>query len=246
MHPYRLTPLLLAAVSLYAQDPAPLPPPAATEYYEPVPPVVTVPSTGIPSDALVLFDGKNLNAWEPVKADGKLWPLVNGALVVGPKAGDLRTKASFGNVQLHVEFATPSIVAGSGQGRGNSGVFLMGLYEVQVLDSWENPTYVNGQSASIYKQHPPLVNASRPPGEWQSYDIVFIAPRFNADGSLLSPARATVFHNGTLVQHDVELRGPTVWRGQPQYKAHPEELPLVLQDHGNPVSYRNLWIRRLK
>jgi hypothetical protein len=148
-------------------------------------------------------------------------------------------------VQLHLEFRTPAKIEGKGQGRGNSGVFFMGRYEVQILDSHDNPTYVNGQAGSIYKQHPPLVNASRPPGEWQTYDIVFVAPRFAADGSLISPARITAFHNGVLVQHNAVLGGPTEYRGPSKYKPHAGKLPLELQDHGNPVAFRNIWAREI-
>ena len=239
---------LLAAISLQAADE--LPPPELTEDYAPVPPVVTAPVAGAPSDAVVLFDGTNLDAWEPARADGHAWKIEDGAMVVIPtpapgKPCDQQTKRAFGDIQLHLEFRTPAKVEGKGQGRGNSGVFFMGLYELQVLDSHENPTYVNGQAGSIYKQHPPLVNASRPPGEWQSYDAVFVAPRFAADGTVARPARLTVFHNGVLVQHDVVLTGPTEYRGQPKYKAHAVKLPLLLQDHRNPVAYRNIWVREL-
>jgi hypothetical protein len=148
-------------------------------------------------------------------------------------------------VQLHIEWRAPAEVVGEGQGRGNSGVFLMERYEVQVLDSYDNRTYSNGQAGSIYKQSMPAVNASRPPGEWQSYDIVFMAPRFDAAGNVVSPATLTVFHNGVLVQNHFELRGPTVYIGEPAYEEHPPRLPLMLQDHGNPVSYRNVWVREL-
>ena len=165
---------------------------------------------------------------------------------------DQQTKRAFGDVQLHLEFRTPAKVEGAGQGRGNSGVFFMGLYEIQILDSWQNPDYVNGQNASIYKEHAPLVNVSRPPGEWQVYDAVFIAPRFAVDGKLLSPARITVFHNGVLVQHDVVLTGPTP-NGPtyklpklPPYAAHAARLPLMLQDHRNPTAFRNIWVRELQ
>ncbi len=246
----RSLPLLavLAAVALQAAEE--LPPPQLTEYYTPVPPVVTAPPGGVPSDAIVLFDGTSLDAWEPVRADGHAWKIEDGAMVVVPMAPpakpcDQQSKQAFGDIQLHVEFRTPAKVEGKGQGRGNSGVFFMGLYELQVLDSYQNDTYVNGQAGSIYKQHPPLVNASRPPGEWQTYDAVFVAPRFAADGTLSSPARVTVFHNGVLVQHDVVLTGPTEYRGQPKYKAHAAKLPLRLQDHRNPTAFRNIWVREL-
>ena len=227
-----------------------LPPPEVTEYWQPVPAVVTATAGLVPSDAIVLFDGTSLAAWEPVKANGHPWQIEAGAMVVATKPApaptyDQQTKHSFGDVQLHLEFRTPAHVVSSSQGRGNSGVFFMGLYELQVLDSYNNPTYVNGQAGSIYKQHPPLVNASRPPGEWQTYEAVFIAPRFAADGTLLSPARLTVLHNGVLVQHDAMVRGTTVWRGEPKYVPHAAKLPLMLQDHRNPIAFRNIWIREL-
>lgn len=166
-------------------------------------------------------------------------------MVVVPGSGDLRTKQLFGNIQLHLEWRMPAEIQGRGQNRGNSGVFLMGLYELQILDSYQNETYVNGQAASIYKQHPPLVNASRPPGEWQTFDVVFIAPQFSTRGNLVSPARMTVFHNGVLVHHDAGLRGATVFRGEPQYGAHTNELPLQLQDHRHVVAFRNIWVRKI-
>jgi hypothetical protein len=243
---------VVLALSASAAEPA-VAPEKLTEAWSPVPPLVATPATGAPSDAIILFDGHKLDAWEPVKPDGQPWSIADGALVVPPgKPGDLRTKQAFGDVQLHVEWRTPADVKGDGQGRGNSGIFLMGLYEVQVLDSWRNPTYVNGQAGSVYKEHAPLVNAARPPGEWQAYDVVFVAPRFGADGKLLSPARLTVFHNGVLIQHDVTLTGPTpngASYHQPQlpaYVPHAPKLPLVLQDHRNPVAFRNIWVRELQ
>jgi hypothetical protein len=206
-----------------------------------------------PSDAIILFDGKSLDAWETVRADEAGWKIEEGAMVIVPKPKpcDLRTKQSFGDVQLHLEWRTPTEIKGKGQDRGNSGVFFMDLYELQILDSWENPTYVNGQAASIYKEHAPLVNASRAPGEWQVYDAVFVAPRFSNDGKLLSPARITAFHNGVLVQHDVPLTGPTPNGASfhqptlPPYAAHAAKLPLLLQDHRHPVAFRNIWVREL-
>jgi hypothetical protein len=161
-------------------------------------------------------------------------------------AGTIATAEAFGDVQLHVEWAAPSPPSGDGQNRGNSGVFLMGRYEVQVLDSYRNTTYPDGQAAALYGQYPPLVNASRPPGEWQTYDIVFRRPRFDANGKLLSKARVTVFHNGVLVQDAVELTGPTAHHARPAYSAHPDRLPILLQDHGDPVRYRNIWLRNLE
>jgi hypothetical protein len=233
-------------------SPAAVAPEKLTEVWSPIPPIVSVPASGVPSDAIVLFDGTNQDAWEPVRVNGKLWSITDGALVVPEsRPGDLRTKQAFGDVQFHLEWRTPAEVKGSDQDRGNSGVFFMGLYEIQILDSFNNPTYVNGQAASIYKEHAPLVNASRGPGEWQSFDAVFIAPRFGDDGQLISPARLTAFHNGVLVQHDVVLTGPTP-NGPtfhqpklPPYAAHPAKLPLMLQDHHNPVAFRNIWVRPL-
>ncbi len=228
-----------------AQERGDLPPPAETEVWQPVPAPVDPGRPGrAPADAIVLFDGKDLSEWRG--RDGEAgWRVADGAMTVVPGAGDLTTKRRFGDVQLHLEWRTPVEIVGESQGRGNSGVFLMGLYEVQVLDSWRNPTYVNGQAASVYKQHVPLVNASKEPGEWQTYDIIFTAPRFTAGGDLESPATVTVLHNGVLVQNHVTLEGPTVFRGAPRYEAHADRLPLMLQDHRNHVSYRNIWVREL-
>lgn len=221
--------------------------PEDTEVWEPEPPVV-MPGEGTepPSDAVVLFDGTGLDRWESVDGGPARWTVADGVVTVAGGTGDIRTREGFGDVQLHIEWRTPAEVAGEGQGRGNSGVFLMGRYELQVLDSWRNRTYSNGQAGSIYKQHMPLVNASRPPGEWQTYDIVFEAPRFDTDGGLRRPAFMTVFHNGVLIQNHAELAGPTLYTGVPAYEAHADRLPLMLQDHGNPVSYRNIWLRELE
>ena len=240
---------LLPAFLLFAATACadgPLADPRLTEVWEPEPAVIT-PGAGTapPSDAIVLFDGTDLSAWQHLDGSDAKWLVADGAMTVKAKTGDIQTRQGFGDVQLHVEWRTPAEVESEDQGRGNSGVFLQGLYEVQVLDSFENRTYSNGQAASLYKQHIPLVNASRGPGEWQTYDIVYRAPRFAEDGSVESPAYVTVFHNGVLVQNHVELKGPTVYRGQPEYKSHPDKLPLKLQDHSNPVSYRNIWIREL-
>lgn len=197
------------------------------------------------SDAILLYGGKkDANKWEHANGDALKWK-TGKALTVEAKSGDIQTKQSFGDVQLHLEWRTPKKVNGNGQGRGNSGVFLMGKYEVQVLDSYENETYYNGQAASIYKQHIPLVNACKKPGEWQTYDIFFTAPRFNTDKSLKSPAYVTVVQNGILVQNNVELKGSTLYIGHPKYEYHAEKLPLKLQNHGNPTSFRNIWIREL-
>lgn len=217
--------------------------PEETEVWEPVPEKVTW-ENGIPSDAIVLFAGDNLDAWESQAGGEAAWVVEDNAMTVAPGKGGIQTKQKFGTVQLHIEWRSPAEVKGEGQGRGNSGIFLSGLYEVQVLDSYESKTYSNGQAGSIYKQFIPLVNATKPPGEWQTYDIIFVAPEFNEDGSVKSPARVTIFHNGVLIQYDRELRGPTEYIGQPKYKPHGDG-PIALQDHGNPVSFRNIWIRPL-
>ena len=195
-----------------------------------------------PADATVLFDGSNLDAWQGNKGEAK-WRLVDGTMEVN-RTGDIRTKQAFGDCQLHIEWLAPP-PKGNGQGRGNSGVFFFGRYEVQVLDSFENPTYADGQAAAIYGQKPPLVNATRPPGQWNVYDIVFVAPRFAADGTLRSPARLTVVHNGIVVQLDEELLGPTSHKRLPKYTAHADRGQIRLQDHGNPVRFRNIWLRPL-
>jgi 3-keto-disaccharide hydrolase len=195
---------------------------------------------GPPSDAIVLFDGKDLSAWE----SGERWKVRNGFFEVAPGTGDLKTKAKFGDCQLHIEWAAPVEVRGRSQGRGNSGVFLQGLYEIQVLDSYDNPTYADGQAGAIYGQWPPLANATRKPGEWQAYDIVFEAPRFEGE-RVVKPAYLTVFLNSVLLHNRRELMGPTVYRQVAKYTPQPAEGPLVLQDHGNPVQFRNIWIRRL-
>jgi hypothetical protein len=212
----------------------------------PVPAVVTPGENGQPpSDAVVLFDGKDASKWTGEKGAPFGWKVENGYMEVKPDTGSISTKDSFGDCQLHVEFSTPVPATGESQHRGNSGVFPMGFYEIQVLDSYQNKTYADGQASALYGQYPPLVNASRPPGQWQTYDIVFHGPRFAADGKLLRPARVTVLHNGVLTQDNVELTGPTAHRERPAYKPHPAKLPLSLQNHGNPVRYRNVWIREL-
>ena len=215
----------------------------------PQPPVVdpgpAVPPAPVPADAVVLFDGKNLGGWETAKGAPAVWKVENGYMEAAPKAGSIQTKKGFGDCQLHVEWAAPAEVKGSDQGRGNSGVFLQNIYEVQVLDCFNNKTYADGTTAALYGQHPPLVNACRKPGEWQTFDIVFHRPRFDKDGNLVTPARFTVLFNGILVQDNAVLTGPTVFRARPPYKAHADKLPIGLQDHGNPVRYRNIWIREL-
>ncbi|MCG6920898.1 MAG: DUF1080 domain-containing protein [Acidobacteria bacterium] len=209
---------------------------------QPAPQALPVPP---PPDAIVLFDGKDLSEWRSADGGPPKWVIKDGAIESVAGSGFLYSARGFGDVQLHVEWATPVPPHGRSQGRGNSGVFLMGLYEVQVLDSYQNDTYPDGQAAAVYGQYPPLVNACRPPGEWQTYDIVFRRPRFRPDGGLVTPARFTVIHNGILVQDGVEPWGPTEWLQALPYTAHADKLPLALQDHGNPVRYRNIWLREL-
>ncbi len=201
-----------------------------------------------PSDATVLFDGSSLAGWRLADSSDKpaRWKVTDGYMEVVAGAGNIATARGFGDVQLHVEFMSPTPAHGEGQERGNSGVFLMGIYEVQVLDSYRNPTYADGAAAAIYGQYAPLVNASRPPGEWQTYDIVFHRPRFDANGNVASRARMTILHNGVLVQDDVVLTGPTAHKQRPPYAKHADRLPLILQDHGDPVRFRNVWLRDLE
>jgi hypothetical protein len=197
-----------------------------------------------PSDAIVLFGGKDLSQFKGEGDGPAKWEIKDGVATVNG-TGSISTKQEFGDCQLHVEWATPEKVEGEGQGRGNSGILLQGRYEVQVLDSYINKTYYHGQAGSIYKQYAPLVNACRKPGEWQTYDIIFHAPRFDADGKLQKPGTVTVLQNGVLVQDNVEIKGTTGPAGAPKYHAHPVKQSLVLQDHHNPVRYRNIWIREL-
>jgi hypothetical protein len=220
-----------------------------TEVWEPVPAVISVPTYGTPSDARVLFDGKNLSQWQGAEGGAAKWKVADGTLTVVPKTGDIKTKESFCDAQVHIEWKTPTLITDEnhklleGQGRNNSGLFLQERYEVQILDSYNNKTYSNGQAGAIYKQSIPLVNASRAPGEWQSYDIIFTAPKFSAE-KLTAPGYVTVLHNGVLVQNHVEIQGPTEWIGKPVYKAH-GCAPLRLQDHGNAMNFRNIWVRKL-
>ena len=232
--------------------------PKLTEVYSPVPPVVTPGkmNSDAPSDAIILFGGKNLDEWVLAKDTTKTatWKVADGIITVDKTSGNIQTKRSFLDYQLHIEWRIPENITGSGQARGNSGVFLAsvgsggdGGYELQVLDNYNNSTYVNGQAGSIYKQAIPLANANKKPGEWQSYDVIWTAPRFNDDGSLKSAARVTVLFNGVLVQNNFELKGQTLYIGQPFYKAHGAS-PIKLQAHGDksePISYRNIWIRPL-
>lgn len=242
--------------------------PEDTESYAYTPQMVTPGIfTSAPSDAIVLFDGKDLSQWHHPKhgyggrmdhveqvmklrsteqsyTDAK-WKVKGNSMIVVPSSGAIETKQSFGSMQLHIEWLSPTDEGKSGQFYSNSGVIIMGLYEVQVLNSYENETYPNGQAGSIYKQHIPLVNASKPPGEWQAYDIIFNAPSFDAEGNLTKPAYLTVIHNGVLIQNHVELWGPAIYIGKPYYVPHAEKLPLILQDHGDKVRFRNIWVREL-
>ncbi|MGD0896461.1 MAG: DUF1080 domain-containing protein, partial [Thermoguttaceae bacterium] len=206
-----------------------------------MPPVVE-PGTngGPPSDAVVLFDGKDMSQWNKAEK----WVVQDGCVTSG--GNDIQSKQSFGDCQLHVEWASPEKVVGSGQGRGNSGVFMMGLYEIQVLDSYQNETYADGAVAAIYKQHPPLVNASRKPGQWQTYDILWEAPRFDDKGAVAKPACVTVLHNGVVAQNHFQVLGETAWDHKPEYKSKASKGPIGLQFHGNPVRFRNIWVREIK
>jgi len=197
------------------------------------------PVGGPPSDAIVLFDGTDLSQFD----GGENWIIQDGYAI--SRGGGIISKQAFGDCQLHLEWAAPEEIVGAGQGRGNSGVYLMGQYEVQILDSYENETYYDGQEGAIYKQNTPLVNACRKPGQWQTYEILFKAPRFDEQGKLVKPGYVTVLHNGVLVQDHFELQGVTAWHKPPEYTAHPPKLPLHIQDHGNPVRFRNIWIREL-
>ncbi len=216
----------------------------------PKPEMVTPPDQVLPvpppSDAVVLFDGTDLSEWEAVDGSTTKWVIKNGNMESVAGAGYIQSKKKFGDMHLHVEWAAPLPVKGNSQGRGNSGVFLMSYYEVQVLDSYDNPTYADGQAGAIYGQYPPLVNASRPPGEWQAYDIFWTRPRFGTAGNVISPARVSVIHNGILIQDNREPWGPTEWLQFRPYENHPDRLPLRFQDHGNPVLFRNIWVRDLE
>ncbi len=234
-----IVPLLFAA-TINAQ----ITDPVATEVWEPEPRHITFNEDEVPSDAIVLFDGTNADAWQHGDGSAVKWNVSDGTMTVVRGTGPIFTKENFGDCQLHVEWSAPTEIVGEGQGRGNSGVFLQNKYEVQVLDSYNNRTYSNGQAGSIYKQSMPLVNAMKAPGEWQKYDIIFKAPRFNADGIKVASGTITVLHNGVVIQNHYELKGTTPFIGLPQNPAHGDG-PIQLQDHGNPVKYRNIWIREL-
>jgi hypothetical protein len=245
--------MLASAAPTLAQQPAGRP--EDTEVWTPVPKIVTPGATNAapPSDAIVLFDGRNLNEWvassDTTKPAG--WLVRDGVMTVNKKAGDIQTKRTFTNYQIHLEWRVPPNITGSGQARGNSGLYVGALrdggYELQIMDSYKNTTYVNGQAGSVYKQYIPLANAMRPPGQWQVYDVIWTAPTFKADGSLASPAYLTAMHNGVVVQNHVQLKGDTKYIGTPEYKAH-GPLPIRLQAHGDPsppISFRNIWLRPL-
>src|SRR5688572_23046334 len=216
----------------------------------PKPPVVTPGErfsqmAAAPSDAVVLFDGKDLSKWQGTGGKDATWEVRDGYMEVKPKSGSIRTKDEFGDFQLHIEFATPEKVEGKGQGRGNNGLNIFGRYEIQILDSYNNVTYADGQAASIYGQFPPLVNASRPPGEWQTYDVIFEGPRWNEKGELTRKASVTVLHNGLIVHNKRELLGGVTHREIQPWRKHPEKGYIALYEHGNPVRFRNIWIRPL-
>jgi hypothetical protein len=238
----------LIAVAQPEQSPMPMKP-EMTEVWDPEIVVVTpgVTNADAPSDAIILFDGKNLEKeWTNDKGEKPGWNVANGCMTVVKGTGGIKTKRVFNDFQLHIEWRTPAEVIGTSQGRGNSGIFMQGIYELQVLDNYQNRTYRNGQAGSMYKQSPPLVNVCKKPGEWQTYDIIYTAPRFNNDGTYFTPPRITVLQNGVLVQNNFSLRGPTPYIGIPEYQIKKHGAgPVSMQDHGNPVSYRNIWIREL-
>jgi hypothetical protein len=239
--------LSIIASGVYAQgQPRESLDPKVTEVWDLKPKKITSNPTftEAPSDAIVLFSGKDLNEWSTLDGAAAAWDVKDGAFTVVKGKGDIKTKKTFGDFQLHIEWRSPAQVEGEGQGRGNSGIFLQERYELQVLDSYESVTYSNGQAGSIYKQSIPLVNATRKPGEWQAYDVVYTAPRFSDNGRVISPAYITVIHNGVVVQNHTQINGPTEYKGLPVYVPH-GKASLKLQDHGNPVSFRNIWIREM-
>lgn len=241
---------VLAITAVFAQGRTDFPmKPEMTEIWEPEVRVVAPGETvaDAPADAIVLFNGNNLaEEWVNEAGTEPKWTVADGAVTVTRGTGTIKTKRTFNDFQLHIEWRSPAQVVGESQGRGNSGIFLQGLYELQVLDNYNNRTYRNGQAGSLYKQHAPLVNVTKGPGVWQVYDVIYTAPRFNADGTYFTPPTVTVLHNGVLVQNHVALRGPTEYIGIPEYFVKPHGAgPIILQDHGNPVSFRNIWIREL-
>lgn len=251
MKKFLLISLCCSSFYAFAQKAAPAMVPEMTEFWEPEVIVVTPSASGNtllpPSDAIVLFDGKDLTKWVDKNGDNAKWTVKDGVFTVKKGTGNIKTVREFNDFQLHIEWLVPGNITGKSQARGNSGIFLQGKYELQVLDSYNNRTYANGQAGSIYKQAPPLRNAMRPPGQWNVYDIIYTAPRFKEDGALFTPARVTVVHNGILIQNNFEIKGNTEYIGLPKYVAHGKG-PLILQDHGDPsepVSFRNIWIREL-
>lgn len=232
--------VLLMHISVFGQKPK------DTEVWEPEPEIISpgYSYASAPSDAIVLFSENSLDQWVGLDGIDAPWIVEGRTFTVKPKSGMIQTRQEFEDFQLHIEWRSPLIIKGDGQGRGNSGVFLQGRYEVQILDSYNNRTYSNGQAASLYKQTIPLVNATQRTGEWNSYDIIYKSPRFKSNGQLESPAYVTVLHNGVLVQNHTEILGNTVYVGPPSYEAHGPG-PIMLQDHGDPVSFRNIWIRKL-
>ncbi|MVZ64374.1 DUF1080 domain-containing protein [Sphingobacterium sp. DK4209] len=221
--------------------------PQDTEFYEPKVRVVNTKSHAAPSDAIVLFDGTNLNEWvsDKDKTSAPQWTVKNGVLTVAPKTGGIQTKRKFGDIQLHIEWKSPEVIKGEGQGRGNSGLFLSdGAYEIQVLDNDDNKTYVNGQAGSLYKQTPPLVEVRKPEDGWHTYDVLYTAPKFNKDGHLIKRGQVTLLHNGVVVQYNTELQGTTEYIGLPKLKVHGPGS-ISLQDHGDLVNFRNIWVREL-
>ena len=235
---------IMIQISLIAQKD-----PATTEIWKPEPKVITPGKTNsdAPSDAIILFNGTSGSGWKHKNGDDAKWTVADNAFTVKPGTGDIQSKQKFGDCQLHIEWRIASNVTGDGQNRGNSGIFLMGRYEVQVLDNYNNinKTYVNGQAGSMYKQSPPLVNVCKAPGEWQTYDIIFTAPRFSEKENVIEPARITVIQNGVLVQNNTTIWGNTVYIGSPFYEKHDAKEPISLQDHGNATSFRNIWVREL-
>ena len=242
---------VITQVTLFAQLDSSKLTTESSKLWNPVPRIVTLPASSNtvtalpPSDAIVLFDGKDLSKWKSSVAGGKVqWTVADGAMTVKPGSKDIETVQQFDDFQLHIEFRTPAQVSDTGQDRGNSGIFMQGRYELQVLDNYNNRTYSNGQAGSIYKQSMPLVNASRKPGEWQTYDVIYTSPKFNKDGMITHPAYITVMHNGVVVQNHTPIYGTTPDLGKPQYEVHGKG-PIKLQDHNNTTSFRNIWIREI-